>query len=92
MKVTAAGRDLADTDPVAPLSLPLVYIPCAQIWDGLSLFWWVSTKRPQAFPLAILILIVVISQFLVMFPSFLESSMILGCRESECGKWICETS
>ena len=51
-EVMAARWDLADADPVAPLSLSQACVPRAQIWAGLSLFWWVSTKRPQAFSLA----------------------------------------
>lgn len=64
VEAAAARWGLADADPVAPLSpsqvdlacAPLspsqVDIACAQTWAGLSRFWWVSTKRPQAFSLA----------------------------------------
>lgn len=52
VEAAAARWGLADADPVAPLSPSQVDIPCAQTWTGLSRFWWVSTKRPQAFSLA----------------------------------------
>lgn len=52
VEAAAARWGLADADPVAPLSPSQVDIACAQTWAGLSRFWWVSTKRPQAFSLA----------------------------------------
>ena len=36
--VTAAGRGLADTDPVTPLSLSPACISGTQTWAGLSVF------------------------------------------------------
>lgn len=52
VEAAAARWGLADADPVAPLFPSQVDITCAQTWAGLSRFWWVSTKRPQAFSLA----------------------------------------